>query len=93
MNTVYNKYLTMFKTEYMLYIPLSIIFQSCLGSIAAMYILENHVPSFSFFQLGLCVVVSMLYNASVLAQLNSKLVFNLLLLTITVNTLLLILNY
>lgn len=85
----YNHLLSDFKRNYMLYIPLSIILQSCIGSIAAMYVLMSSTSgNFPFFQLSLCVVLCMLYNAAVLAQLNCKWVFNILLLSIFVNVML-----
>ncbi len=85
----YKVAFTDFKKNYMLYIPLSIILQSCIGSIAAMYILMSSTPnSFPFFQITLCVMVTMLYNASVLAQVNYKYVFNVLILSLLVNILL-----
>ncbi|WP_299890875.1 hypothetical protein [uncultured Lacinutrix sp.] len=89
----YNYMLSDFKVNFMIYIPLSIILQSCIGSIAAMYILQTSaVDAFPFFQLTLCVIVSMAYNASVLAQLGYKLVFNMLVLSMLINILLIIIN-
>lgn len=86
---LYNNLLLDFKTNYMLYIPLSIILQSCIGSAAVLYVLQNSTKdAFPFFQLTLCVIVTMAYNASVLAQLNYKLVFNLLLFSLLTNILL-----
>jgi len=88
----YTKYLSDFQNRYSLYIPLFIIFQSCLGSVAAMYILMNSTKTFHFFELILCVSVCMIYNSSVLAQVKSKWVFNLLILSVIVNTFLILLN-
>ncbi len=93
MMNFYQKHLADFKSHYMLYAALFIIFQSCLGSIAAMFILMNATPdSFPYFQLGLCVVVTMAFNASIMAQLSPKVVFNLLLASIIINTILLAVN-
>ncbi len=92
MNT-YNNLYKDFKNNYILYIPLSIILQSCIGSIAAMFILMNSTAtSFHFFQLTLCVVVSMWYNAAIFAQLTNKWVFNSLLLSLLINTILIVIN-
>jgi len=67
--------------------------QSCIGSVAALYILKTStIYAFPFFQLTICVIVSMLYNAFVLAQLGYKLVFNMLILSLLINTLLIIIN-
>jgi len=82
-----------FKVNFMIYIPLTIILQSCIGSVSAMYILKTStVEVFPYFQLIICVIVSMLYNAFVLAQLGYKLVFNMLVLSLLINTLLIIIN-
>lgn len=89
---LYDKYLVDFKRGYLLYVPLSIIFQSCLGSIAAMYILMNSNSRFYLLELSICVVVSMAYNASIMAQAKHKWVFNLLILSSLVNLLLLVIN-
>ncbi len=88
---MYSLYLKKFEENYMLYIPLSIIAQSCLGSAAAMLILQN-LNSYSFIQLFLCVSLTMLYNAAILAQQKKSLVFLLLILSLLVNTLLIIIN-
>ncbi len=84
---VYNNLLQDFQSSYMMMIPLTIIFQSCLGSIATLYILMNKGPMM-LLQLGICIAVTMMYNASVLAQLNKKVVFNLLILSVLSNVLL-----
>lgn len=90
----YNDYLSDFKENFLSYIPLSIILQSCVGSVAAMYILmKADINDFPFFQLGICVIVSMAYNASIMAQLSRKIVFNLLILSLVVNILLVIVNF
>lgn len=70
-------------------IPLSIVFQSCFGSVAALYILMNK-GSFMLLQLALCITVTMLYNAAILAQLKPNLVFRLLILSLVLNLLLLV---
>ncbi len=90
---IYNKYLSDFKSMYLANMTLGLILQSCVGSIAAMFILTNndfHLSS--YLQLTLCVIVSMAYNASALAQLSYKVTFNLLLLSLSVNILLIIFN-
>ena len=88
---VYNKLLLDFKSLYWEYVPLSVIFQSCIGSVAAMMILAAKGP-FYILQLGICILLSMLYNAAILAQLKSKKVFDMLLISVGVNILLLVLN-
>lgn len=85
---IYNNFLGSFKSSYMLMIPLSIVFQSCLGSISAMYILMDK-GSFMMWQLALVVMTTMIYNAAILAQLKVEIVFKLLLLSLVVNLLIL----
>lgn len=86
---IYNNLLRDFQASYMMMIPLSIILQSCLGSIATLYIIMNKGPMM-LLQLGICIAVTMMYNASILAQLKSKLVFNLLILSLASNMLLIV---
>ncbi|GGH44140.1 membrane protein [Mangrovimonas yunxiaonensis] len=90
---LYNKLYTDFRQNYTMNIALTIILQSCIGSIAAMYILMNSTQeSFQIVQLSLCVIVSMLYNATIFAQLKTKTVFNALILSLVVNVALIIVN-
>jgi hypothetical protein len=76
-----------------MYIPLTIILQSCIGAIAAMYILINGLDTISsLVQLFFCVILTSFYNAAILAQLKEKWVFNTLLLSLLVNVAFIILN-
>lgn len=88
----YSKSFREFDRKYLMYIPLTVIFQSCLGSIAAMSILLNGNDIGHMLQLFLCICVSMMYNSAIMAQLKHKIVFNLLVLSIFVNIALLIIN-
>lgn len=82
-----------FKSQYYAYIPLSIILQSCIASVAVMYILINNTFSFlDYLQLSLCVCFSMAYNATIMAQLKTKFVFNTLVATLLVSCILTVLN-
>ncbi len=90
--TVYQKGLHDFKQNFILYIPLSIILQSCIGSIAAMFILMNSKPSFHFFELALCVTFAMAYNGIIYAQMKAKWVYNLLITTLLIHVVLIIIN-
>jgi len=75
-----------------MYIPLTIILQSCLGSVAAMLILMNGTNLITGIELTLCVITCMFYNAALLAQLESKYTFWLLVISLIVNSLLVIVN-
>ena len=90
---MYSKLLKDFREMYMAYIPLMIILSSCLGSVAAMYILMQDRSSMQVIQLTICVIVCMTFNASILAQMKPKLVFNLLITSLVTNTLLAIINF
>lgn len=89
---MYSRLLKDFKEMYMAYIPLMIILSSCLGSVAAMYILMQERSFSQVIQLSLCVIVCMIFNASILAQMKAKFVFNLLIISLLVNSLLVLLN-
>ena len=89
---LYAKLLHDFKKDYILFIPLSIIFQSCLGSIAAMFILMNSIKTFHFVELTFCVIFAMAYNGAIFAQIKINWVFNLLLATLLIDVVLIIIN-
>lgn len=90
--TLYTKGFEDFKEHLTLYVPLSIIFQSCLGSIAAMFILMNSTKTFRFLDLILVVSFAMIYNGSLYALMKPKVIYNLLIATIVVHATFLILN-
>ncbi|TYB74325.1 hypothetical protein [Bizionia myxarmorum] len=93
MNSLYKQAITDFNANYILYIPLTIILQSCVGSIAAMYILMNSpTGSFKFFELTLCVIMAMGYNGLIFAQIKTRIIFPILLASIIINVLLIIIN-
>ncbi|WP_298423441.1 hypothetical protein [uncultured Kordia sp.] len=83
---LYTKYYNEFQDKYTMYIPLTIILQSCIGGIAAMYILMNGLDTVSgLIQLFLCTILTSFYNAAILAQLKEKWVFNMLILSLLIN--------
>lgn len=81
-----------FEKLYLGYSTLAVILSSCLGSAAAMVVLMNGHDFSQMLQLFLIVCVTMGYNSTVLAQLKPKIVFNSLLISLTVSTILLLLN-
>lgn len=81
-----------FKKLFLGYATLAIILSSCLGAAAAMVILMNGHDMLQMFQLFLVVVVCMNYMASVLAQLKTKFVFNSLIVSLVVSSILLLVN-
>ncbi len=90
---MYSKLLKDFKQMYMAYIPLMIILSSCLGSVAAMYILMQERSILQIIELSVCVIICMAFNASILAQMKPKFVLNLLIASIFINSILTIVNF
>lgn len=88
----YNKVHADFKQHFILYIPLSIILQSCVGSIAAMFILMNSEETFHFFELTLCVTFAMAYNGVIYGQMKPKWICNMFIATMLVHIVLIIVN-
>jgi hypothetical protein len=89
---LYRKGLFEFKKNMSGYAAIFIIAQSCLGSVAALYILVNGVAPLQMFQLFLITIACMGFNAAVLAQQKPKVVFNLFIISILLSTAVLILN-
>ncbi|MCM8568741.1 hypothetical protein NE848_05090 [Gramella jeungdoensis] len=81
-----------FEEMYLGYAALAIIASSCWGSIAAMFILMNGHGISNMIQLFLVVAVCMGFNASVIAQLKTKIVFNSLIISLAVSTILIVVN-
>ena len=75
-----------------MYIPLTIMLQSCLGSIAAMMILAQGTTLVSGIELTICVILSMAYNAALLAQMKSDISFWLLMASLAGNSILIFVN-
>jgi len=90
--TIYQKQLSEFKQDFYAGATTGILVSSCLGSVAAMLILMNGHTAIDMIQLGLVVVVCMWYNASVLAQLKAKFVFNSLITSILLSTTFILVN-
>ncbi len=90
--TIYQKQLSEFKRDFFAGATTGILVSSCLGSIAAMLILMNGHTVIDMIQLGLVVVACMWYNASVLAQLKAKFVFNSLITSLLLSTSFILLN-
>lgn len=88
----YQKQLSEFTRDFYAGASTGIIVSSCLGSIAAMLILMNGHSLTDMIQLGIIVVVCMWFNASVLAQLKPKFVFNSLILSLLVSSSFILIN-
>ena len=81
-----------FENDIFMYIPLTIILNSCLGSIATMTILAQGTSLLAGFELTLCVTLCMGYNAALLAGMNRKFSFWLLGVSLVLNLLLILIT-
>ncbi|MGB7843098.1 MAG: hypothetical protein WBL21_09920 [Salinimicrobium sp.] len=89
---LYNKLYKDFEELFIGYSAVAIIISSCLGAATAMVILMNGHDLLQMFQLFLVVAVSMIYLVTVLAQMKPKFVFNTLILSLVLSSLLLLIN-
>lgn len=92
MNT-YQKIYSKFEYGFFGSCTLGILASSCLGGIAAMAVLQNGTSFAQVFQLFLVVASCMTFNGSVLSQQKPKVVFNLLALSLVLNTVLAAINF
>lgn len=81
-----------FENDYFMYIPLTIILNSCIGSIAAMTVLAQGTSLLTGIELTLCVSLCMGYNAALLAGSNKKIAFWLLAISLVANLLLILIT-
>lgn len=88
----YQKYLDGYSRGFIGFNTLAILFQSCWGSVAAMTVVKNGNTPIQMMQLFFVVVLCSIFNGSVLAQLKPKPVFNLLIASIAVNTIIMVAN-
>lgn len=88
----YQKQLSEFSTDYYAGAATGILVSSCIGAIAAMFVLGNGHGFINMLQLGMIVVSCMWFNTTVLAQLSSKHVFNSLIVSVIVNLILICIN-
>ena len=90
--STYQKYLDGYARGYIGFNTIAILFQSCWGSAAAMYVLKNGTSPLQMVQLFFVVILCMIFNGSVLSQQKPKVVFNLLIASVLINAIILILN-
>ncbi|OAB28202.1 hypothetical protein SAMN05444395_11255 [Flavobacterium fryxellicola] len=90
--TLYNKTLTDFNNNFIGFATLIVIGQSCLGSVAAMNILRNGTSLIQMFQLGLIILICMLVNTSILAQMKHKVIFNFTIISVILSISLIFIN-
>lgn len=91
--SIYNNMLAEFKRGEIGYSTIAILGQSCLGSIAVILLLMNDMPTMiKMVQLFLVTVFCMAFNGAVLAQLKSKITFDLLIATILLSACVIVTN-
>ncbi len=90
--TIYAKINTDFSENYIGYSALAIIASTCLGSIAIMTTLLHGNSALQMFLVFLSVIVCSAHNAAILTVQKPKLVLDLLIASIVINTLLIIGN-
>ncbi|AXT62704.1 hypothetical protein D1816_20945 [Aquimarina sp. AD10] len=79
---IYQSYLKEYSKGIIGYSPIAIIGQSCLGSVAAMFILMNGNSAIQMIQLFIITIMCMFYNAAILSQQKPKISFNLLVMSV-----------
>lgn len=89
---IYNALYKDFEELFVGYSALAIILSSCVGAAAAMVILMNGHDLVQMTQLLIVVGVCMWYMASVLSQMKPKFVFNSLIVSLLVSTILIFVN-
>lgn len=89
---LYNTLYRDFEELYVGYSAVAIILTTCLGAAAAMVILMNGHDLIQMSQLFIVLIGAMSYMVSVLAQLRAKFVFNALILSLVLSSILLIMN-
>lgn len=90
--STYQNLLQNYTRGYLGFSTLGVMVQSCVGGLAAMAILMNGNTLAQMVQLFLAVVLCVSYNGALLSQLPAKVTFNLFWASITINTLLFIVN-
>lgn len=87
----YKALLAEFEKQQTGYAPIAIIAQSCLGSAAAMVVLMSSGDmAWRMVLVFFITILCMFFNASILAQLKAKLVFNLLIASVVFSALVII---
>lgn len=89
LSTRYNKLIESLKFSHFGLISMTILIGSIVGGIAAMYVFESGAP---FWQFALCLSVSMANLVAAIAQAPTKWAFNLFVLSLVVNAILIISN-
>ena len=92
LSVMYHKSFEHFRTHYLQLIPLTIILQTCIASIAVLFLLKKPPTTEIMLQLAIGIYASSFYNGAIIAQLSVKTVYNLLIASIFINLLLIIIH-
>ena len=92
LSNMYLKSFIYFRSHYLQLIPLTIILQTCIASIAVLYLLMHPPTTGIMIQLAISVYAASFYNGAIIAQLPVKTVYNLLIASILINLVLIVVN-
>lgn len=87
---IYNKLLVRVKESYYLFIVLGILASSCIGSVAATMSLMKFAGTIEFIQLCTAVCITAWFNVTLLAKFSHKTRFNTWLLSVILNSVIII---
>lgn len=90
--SLYNNLLKKFSSNFIGAAAMSILVQSCLGGAAAMAVLAKGTSAIQITQLALVVFISMLANTSILAQMKHQFIFNAVVASLLVSSLIIFIN-
>lgn len=90
--SLYQKCFEVFRKQYLMYAMLGVLVSSCLGAGAAMLALHNGHGFFQMAQVAILVAVCMGFNATILSDRKTKIVFNWFLISAVVSFLFLALH-
>lgn len=74
--SLYKKAYDIFSAHYLGYAMIGVLTSSCLGAGAAMLALQKGHGFWEMFQVGLLVIVCMIFNATILSDRKHSIVFN-----------------
>ncbi len=93
LSKLYNSLLNEFKTGQIGYGAIAVLAQSCIGSAAVMILFMNDMPTtIKMILVFLVTLFCMSFNAAVLAQLKSKITFNLLISSVVFSSAIILAN-
>lgn len=89
--SIYNKLQEFYLSRFYLMIPMSIIFLTCVGSVAIYFITKDGISPFNFTMMCLCVMAAGTNLSVLLAQMQKGLIFRVLFFALCIEVLLILL--